>query len=120
LLDRDFKTVKEKLRDVQDRSDYDQIASMLLREALSQLRVNKASIRADEPTQKFLKNALNEISKELDGEYTIAGVLEEGTGIIVEAADGKLHYDNTLETRLGRLQDTLRSSAYKVLIGEKQ
>jgi V/A-type H+-transporting ATPase subunit E len=120
LLDRVFKTVKEKLRDVQDRSDYDQIASMLLREALSQLRVNKASIRADEPTQKFLKNALNEISKELDGEYTIAGVLEEGTGIIVEAADGKLHYDNTLETRLGRLQDTLRSSAYKVLIGEKQ
>jgi vacuolar-type H+-ATPase subunit E/Vma4 len=120
LLDRVFKTAKDKLRDVQNREDYDQIAAMLLREALSQLRVDKASIMADEPTQKSLKNTLREISKELNGEYTVAGSLEDGTGVIVEAADGKLHYDNTLETRLGRLQDTLRSSAYKVLIGEKQ
>jgi vacuolar-type H+-ATPase subunit E/Vma4 len=37
----------------------------------------------------------------------------------VDAADGKLHYDNTLETRLHRLEGTLRSSVYKVLIGEK-
>ena len=27
----------------------------------------------------------------------------------MDAADGKLHYDNTLETRLHRLEGTLRS-----------
>jgi vacuolar-type H+-ATPase subunit E/Vma4 len=37
----------------------------------------------------------------------------------VSAADGKLNYDNTLETRLSRLQSTLRASVYKVLMGEQ-
>jgi V/A-type H+/Na+-transporting ATPase subunit E len=120
LLDRIFKAVKEKLPEVQKRPEYDQIASMLLREALVQLRVNKAEIRADKITQNFLeKRALDEISKELKGQFTIAGALEEGMGVVVDAADGKLHYDNTLETRLNRLQSTLRASVYKILIGEK-
>ena len=121
LLDRVFKAAREKLSEVQKRSDYDQIAAMLLREALIQLRVTAAEIKADDTTLKSLKkSALNEISRELNGEFTLSGGLEEGTGIIVDAADGKIHYDNTLETRLSRLQDTLRSGAYKVLIGEKQ
>ena len=120
LLDRVFKTVKEKLADIQKRPDYDQIAALLLREALVQLRVNKAEIRADKMTQNILeKNALSEISKELNGQFTMADSLEEGTGIVVNAADGKLHYDNTLETRLDRLQGELRSSVYKMLTGEK-
>ena len=120
LLDRVFKALKEKLPEVQKRPDYDQIAAMLLREALTQLRVKKADIQADETTQKSLKNALSEISKELDGEFNITGALEEGTGVVVDAADGKIHYDNTLETRLNRLQSTLRSAVYQVLIGEKK
>lgn len=119
LLDRVFKAVKEKLSDVQKHPDYDQIAATLLREALTELRVNKAEVRADETTQKSLKKSLNEISKELNAELTIGDVLEEGSGVVVDAADGKLHYDNTLETRLNRLQGTLRSTVYQVLIGEK-
>lgn len=120
LLDRVFKAVKEKLADVRNRSDYDQIASTLLREALVQLRVNKAEIHADEATQNALKKkALDEISKELKGQFTLAGALEEGTGLIVDAADGKLNYDNTLETRLDRLQGNLRASVYKILTGEQ-
>jgi vacuolar-type H+-ATPase subunit E/Vma4 len=121
LLDHIFKAVKEKLPDVQKRPDYDQVAAMLLREALMQLRVNKAEIRADETTQKSLKkSALDEISKELNAEITLGDVLEEGTGVVVDAADGKLHYDNTLETRLNRLQSTLRSSVYQMLTGDKK
>ena len=120
LLDRVFKAVKEKLPEIQKRPDYDQIAAMLLREALTQLRVNKAEIRADKITQNFLeKGTLDEISSELNGQFTFAGALEEGIGVIVDAADGKIHYDNTLETRLHRLQSILRASVYKVLIGEK-
>ena len=120
LFDRLFKAVKEKLPDIQKRPDYDQIATLLLREALVQLRVNKAEIRADKTTQNFLeKKALDEISRELKGQFTLAAPLEEGIGVVVDAADGKLHYDNTLETRLNRLQSTLRASVYKVLMGEK-
>jgi V/A-type H+/Na+-transporting ATPase subunit E len=120
LLDRVFKAVKEKLPEVQKRPDYDQIAALLLREALVQLRVNKAEIRADKTTQTSLeKSALNEISKELNGQFTIGEPVEEGIGIFVNAADGKLNYDNTLETRLDRLQSTLRASVYKILMGEQ-
>ena len=120
LLDRVFKAVKEKLPEVQNRADYDEIAAMLLREALTQLRVNKANVRADEATLKSLKKGtLREISKELNGEFKDGDALEEGTGVVVDAADGKLHYDNRLETRLSRLQGTLRSAVYQVLTGDK-
>jgi V/A-type H+-transporting ATPase subunit E len=120
LLDRVFQTAKEKLADVQKRSDYDQLAAMLLREALTQLRVNKAEIHADQASRQLLeKKALGELSNELKGQFTFADNLEEGRGIVVDAADGKLHYDNTLETRLQRLQSSLRASVYKLLMGEK-
>ena len=120
LLDGVFEEVKKQLDVVKNRPDYDAIAALLLREALTQLRVHKAEVKADESTQKALrKGALDEISKELKGEFSLAGTLDEGTGIVVDAADGKIHYDNTLETRLSRLQNTLRSSVYKVLMGEK-
>jgi vacuolar-type H+-ATPase subunit E/Vma4 len=93
---------------------------MLLREALVQLRINKAEIRADQVTQDVLKKkALDETSKELNGQFTMADTLEEGVGVVVDAADGKLHYDNTLETRLDRLQSTLRATVYKILTGEQ-
>jgi vacuolar-type H+-ATPase subunit E/Vma4 len=120
LLDRVFDAVKEKLADLQKRPDYDEIAALLLREALVQLRVNKAEIRADQASRNSLqKRALGEISKELNGQFTMGDTLEEGVGVVVNAADGKLNYDNTLETRLNRLQGTLRAPVYKVLMGEK-
>jgi vacuolar-type H+-ATPase subunit E/Vma4 len=119
LLDRVFQAAQEKLPELQKRADYEQLATLLLREALVQLRVNKAEIRADKITRDLLeKKALNDISRELNGQFTMADTLEEGTGIVIEAADGKLHYDNTLETRLQRLQSTLRSSVHKLLMGE--
>jgi vacuolar-type H+-ATPase subunit E/Vma4 len=116
ILDSVFEEVKKQLSGVTKRSDYNAIVAMLAREALTQLKVTEAEIRADESTQKALK--LHEISKELNGKFSLSDKLEEGTGIVVSASDGKLYYDNTLETRLSRLQSSLRSSVYKVLMGE--
>ena len=63
LLDRVFQAAREKLGEVQKRKDYDQLATMLLREALTQLRVNKAEIHADKVTRALLeKKALKDIS----------------------------------------------------------
>ena len=119
LLDSVFEEVKKQLGAITKRPDYDAIAAMLLREALTELRVSKAEIKADETTQKALKQgALAELTKEFKGEFSLAGSLEEGNGVVVDAAGGKIHYDNTLETRLNRLQGTLRSAVYKVLMGE--
>ena len=119
LLDRVFQAAREKLADLQNRPEYEQLAALLLREALTQLRVNKAEIRADSATRDLLeKKVLKDISNELQGDFKIVDTLEEGRGVVVDAADGRLHYDNTLETRLQRLQGTLRASVHKILTGE--
>ena len=117
ILNGVFDEVRKQLDAVKKRPDYGEIATMLAREALSQLQVTEAEVRVDETTQKALK--LDDLSKELNGKFNFGEKLEEGTGVVVSAASGKLHYDNTLETRLSRLQSSLRSSVYKLLMGEK-
>jgi len=116
LLDAVFSEVKKQLETVKKRPDYSAIATMLAREALTQLQVNQAEIHVDDATRKALN--LAELSKELNGQFALSDPLEEGTGVMVTAASGKLNYDNTLGTRLSRLQGTLRSAVYKVLMGE--
>lgn len=120
LLDKVFAAAREKLSALQKRSDYDRIVAELLREAVTQLKVDQAQVRADAVTQKILKDkVLGGLSKELNAELSIGKTLDEGTGIVVDADQGRLHYDNTLETRLGRMQSSLRSAVYHVLMGEK-
>jgi vacuolar-type H+-ATPase subunit E/Vma4 len=116
LLDSVFEEVRKQLGAVKDRSDFKEIAAMLAREALTQLMANEAEIQADAATQKALN--LKTLGKELNGQFALAGKLEEGTGVIATASGGKLYYDNTLETRLNRLQGALRSAVYKMLMGE--
>ena len=118
LLDSVFEAVKAKLGDIKSRPDYDAIVASLLREALTQLRVTEAEVKADDATKKNLSKALDELSKELNGKFSAGAALDEGTGVFVEASGGKIHYDNTFETRLSRLQGALRSTVYKVLMGE--
>jgi len=120
LLDKVFDAARQRLSAIQKRSDYDQVAAKLLKEAVSQLNASSAEVRADDATERFLKtNVLDQISKELKAKITVGKHLESGTGLIVSASDGHLTYDNTLETRLNRLQNALRSSVYQVLTGGK-
>jgi V/A-type H+-transporting ATPase subunit E len=120
LLDRVFDAARQKLPAVQKRADYNKLATQLLREALVQLKASKAHIQADEATRKILSNGtLADLSKELNAEIIMGDPLEEGLGVVVDASEGHLHFDNTLETRLRRLQSSLRSAAYHVLMGEK-
>ena len=58
------------------------------------------------------------VSRDMKVKAKLGEPLKQGTGLIVETEDGRRQYDNTLETRLGRLQDTLRSPVYHLLMGE--
>lgn len=120
LLDKVFDTARERLSTIQKRSDYDKVAAQLLREAIAQLNASSAEVRADEATERFLKStAVDKVSKELDAQISFGKPLKSGTGLVVSASDGHLTYDNTVETRLSRLQNSLRSAVYQVLMGEK-
>ncbi|HTX92302.1 MAG TPA: V-type ATP synthase subunit E family protein [Anaerolineales bacterium] len=114
-----FETAREKLPEVQRDPDYGEIAQRLLREALLQLGAGSATVHADKATQKNLPPGLLErMSTELKMRIQVGKPLKDGIGVIVETGDGRRQYDNTLETRLKRIQDTLRSSVYRLLMGE--
>jgi vacuolar-type H+-ATPase subunit E/Vma4 len=120
LLEKVFEGARQRLSSLQKRADYGQVMEKLLREAITQLNAGSAEVRADEATQKSLDvKVLEKISKELNAKISMGKSLEAGTGVVVDTSDGRLHYDNTLETRLNRLQSVLRSSVHQVLMGEK-
>jgi vacuolar-type H+-ATPase subunit E/Vma4 len=119
LLDSVFEVARQRLSVVPQSADYDQIVRHLLREALTHLGDATARIRADEQTQMLLtEQVLAGISKELGVQVQLGTPLPEGTGVIVETLDGHRHYDNTLEARLSRLQNALRSPVHHLLMGE--
>lgn len=120
LLDKVFDTVRERLSTIQKRPDFDKVAAQFLREAITQLNSTDAEVRADNVTERFLKStAVEKFSKELNAHISFGKPLESGTGLTVSSSNGHLTYDNTLETRLSRLQNSLRSAVYQVLMGEK-
>jgi vacuolar-type H+-ATPase subunit E/Vma4 len=119
LLDGVFATAREQLKTIPGLKDFDQIARGLLREALVQLKAPIAVIHADAATQAQLTpQVLNELSIELKTDLMMGKPLEQGMGVVVETEDGHLKFDNTLDTRLARMQGGLRSSVYRILMGE--
>jgi len=119
LLDNVFEATRRQLPTIQQWSEYGEIARRLLREALMHLGAKKAQIKADETTRRLLSaKILDEISKEVNVELVFGDKLTHSTGVIVETEDGRLRYDNTLETRLSRMQNELRTPVYHLLMGE--
>lgn len=119
LLDQVFTTARQQLNNIESWSDYDEIAHHLLREALQQLKASEAIVQADETSQKLLTAGLAEkVSKELNISIKIGPPLKTGVGVVVGSSNGRMQYDNTLETRLSRLQNVLRSPVYHILMGE--
>jgi vacuolar-type H+-ATPase subunit E/Vma4 len=119
LLNSVFDAVRQRLSDVQQRTDYDQVSRQLLREALSHLGANTTQIRADELTRTYLTDSvLTEIAAELGIQVHHGTPLKQGVGLIVQTEDGHRQYDNTLGARLERLQNTLRAPVLRLLMGE--
>lgn len=119
LLNQVFEKAKSELPSVQQWTDYEGIAHNLLREALEQLRASEVVVRADRHTQSLLpQKFLSDISKELGVDIQWGDPLDEGLGVVVEASNGHLQYDNTLQTRLSRMQNSLRAPVYRLLMGE--
>jgi vacuolar-type H+-ATPase subunit E/Vma4 len=83
------------------------------------LKGEKVEVRADKATQKVLTSAvLDELAKSTGSQLTLGQPLEQGTGVVLTAAGGHLNFDNTLETRLSRLQSGMRPAIFQILMGE--
>ncbi|MCJ7549640.1 MAG: hypothetical protein MUQ30_08155, partial [Anaerolineae bacterium] len=60
---------------------------------------------------------LGQLCREFDIELTLGGLLDEGTGLVVQSQDGRLFYDNTFRARLTRMRSSLRASVFQILRG---
>ena len=119
LLTEVFAEALKKLPSVQQWNDYESIIENLAEEAISQIGSNKVAIHADKFTTKILVDSvLKKLNAKFNGMIEIGDPLENKTGLIAATVNGHLNYDNTLETRLQKLENELRSPVYHLLMGE--
>jgi V/A-type H+/Na+-transporting ATPase subunit E len=121
LLNGVFAKAQGMLATMQKWPDYAQISQNLLEEALAHLRVKEAVVRADATTQAHLTDTvLANVTEKTGTQLRMGKPITQGMGVIVETTDGHRQFDNTLETRLARSQNALRSPVYHILMGEAQ
>jgi V/A-type H+/Na+-transporting ATPase subunit E len=119
LLNAVFEQARKQIAGLEKSPDYKEIANSLLKEALEHLGSDSALIRADSTTRGYLTSAaLEPVSKETGIKLELGEPLNQGTGVIVHTPDGHRQFDNTLETRLNRMQDELRNPVHRLLMGE--
>jgi len=119
VLNQVFEQAMRQLPELPKSGDYPEIAVSLLKEALGRLGGDSAVIHADEhATSAFTPETVRAVSKETGVKLQLGEALNRGIGVIVESPDGHLRYDNTLETRMRRLQDSLRNPVNQLLMGE--
>jgi len=119
MLNKIFETASQRMKNITKWTNYSEIVYQMVEEAVDYLGAKTARIHADEITHSMLSDGmLEQIATELQLELQLGEILSQGTGIIAETMDGHRQFDNTLEARLHRLQDSLRSPVYHILMGE--
>jgi len=119
LLTEVFVEALKKLPSVQQWNDYEAIVEKLATEAISQIRAEKVILRTDKATAKLLTDSfVKKLAQKFNEKIELGDTLETKNGIVATTVNGHLTYDNTLETRLQKLENELRSTVYHLLMGE--
>jgi V/A-type H+-transporting ATPase subunit E len=120
LLERTFAAARDELSRITERPDYPDIVRTLAREGARNLGAREVVARTDDYTRGVLTDdVLAELSQELNVRLGTGEPLDRGTGVLVETPDGHRRFDDTLETRLARMQESLRTPVYRILMGER-
>ena len=119
MLDNVFVAARERIVNITQWSNYEEIVVQLVKEAVENLQSTEVKVFADAKTLSLLtEKKLQQIAKEMDYKLVLGGELTQGTGVVAETMDGHRQFDNTFEARLDHLQDSLRAPVYHVLLGE--
>ncbi|HEY88908.1 MAG TPA: hypothetical protein G4N98_04120 [Thermoflexia bacterium] len=121
LLEQIYVQAEEQLPSLPEREDYPERMFSLVREAVQSLpEAATLLVRTDVATVKALSPAkLAALGRELGVELRAGESLDSRLGVLVMTEDGRRTYDNTLAARLERLRDILRTSVYRILMGEE-
>ena len=119
LLNQVFSAAREELKSAPQWPDYPDILRHLIGEAAANLAVEELILHADAQARKVLSDAfLAEAGGQLGVCLRRGELLNEGVGIVAETPNGHRRYQNTLEARLRRLQESLRAPVYRLLRGD--
>jgi vacuolar-type H+-ATPase subunit E/Vma4 len=114
LLAEVFVEALKKLPSVQQWNDYEAIVETLATEAISQIRAENVILRMDKTTAKLLTDSfIKKLAQKFSEKIDLGDPLEDKTGVVATTAN-----DNTIETRLQKLENELRSPVYHLLMGE--
>jgi vacuolar-type H+-ATPase subunit E/Vma4 len=119
LLNKVFEQASQRLAEIQKNGSYADIVLNLLKESLLHLGSDSAIVMADEKAcQVLTPERLDQVSQETGIRLQLGEPMNKGMGVVVQTPDGHRRYDNTLETRMKHLQDSLRNPVYRLLMGE--
>lgn len=120
LLETVFQTVRLRCNSLLESDEYPQALQGLIMDAVGQLQSNQVWLHLDSASRSLLdEKSLDVISESLGVEMHVGDDLTDGIGVIAKDALGHRIFDNTLETRLNRQMESLRSDVYKILMGEE-
>lgn len=120
LLETVFQTVRLRCKSLLESDEYPQALQGLIMDAVGQLQSNQVWLHLDSVSRSLLdEKSLDVISESLGVEMHVGDDLTDSIGVIAKDALGHRIFDNTLETRLNRQMESLRSDVYKILMGEE-
>jgi len=120
LLETVFRTVRLRCKSLLESDEYPQALQGLIMDAVGQLQSNQVWLHLDSVSRSLLdEKSLDVISESLGVEMHVGDDLTDSIGVIAKDALGHRIFDNTLETRLNRQMESLRSDVYKILMGEE-
>jgi V/A-type H+-transporting ATPase subunit E len=119
VLQHAFDKARQRLATIPQRPDYVDIVRRLISEAATYLGDEAFVVQADAATNHVLDGAfLEDLAQQLNVHLERGTQLEEGTGIVLTTPDGHRRYDSTLEARLTRVQDNIRTAVFHILAGD--
>jgi vacuolar-type H+-ATPase subunit E/Vma4 len=119
LLERTFAAARQRLATLPQSPNYEQVVRCLIKEAVACLSAEtELVLLADQETLNVLSDeVMANLEKELGLHLRIGEPLAHGAGVVLQTPDGHRQFDNTFETRLSRMQDSLRAPVYNILMG---
>lgn len=121
-LDRVMEEVENRIKKLvnENRDKYREVMKRLLVEAISSLDGEKFLIHVNERDRDLVKRLISEIkrvTKRLVELHVSERPVEMMGGVIVETADGKQIFNNTLDARLIRAREELLGQVREILLG---
>jgi V/A-type H+-transporting ATPase subunit E len=121
LVDAAFEKTFDKLEKFTATKDYSDYLLNLIEQAAKQINSKNLLVQVNAKDKFLLKQtALNVLGKKLNCKLTFSDKTEEFIGgCKIETEDGKMTYDNTLDSKLRELKPALRVEVAKILFGEE-